>query len=113
MERSKLSRLPPVLMQALHKLGADIRDARRRRRIPTTVMAERAMISRTTLYKIERGDPKVDLGFFAMVLYVLGMMDRFADIADARFDLVGLALDEEHLPQRIHSKSARKSSKRA
>ena len=34
-------------------------------------MAERAMISRTTLVKVESGDPGVSLGIFATVLFVL------------------------------------------
>ena len=49
--------LPLPVMQALHKLGQDISDARRRRRIPMALMAERAGISRITLAKIEKGDP--------------------------------------------------------
>ena len=78
-----------------------MRDARRRRRIATAVMAERASISRTTLYKVERGDPGVSLGSYATVLFVLGMVERLGDLADPRNDAVGLALEEEHLPQRI------------
>ena len=41
------------VVRALRKLGSDMRDARRRRRIPTQVMAERAGVSRTTLLKVE------------------------------------------------------------
>lgn len=54
--------LPIPAKRALDKLGADIRDARRRRRIPTALMAERAGISRMTLNKIENGDPGVSMG---------------------------------------------------
>ena len=64
-------------------------------------MAERASISRTTLNKIEKGDPGVSLGLYATVLFVLGFVDRLGDLADAGKDEVGLALDEERLPQRI------------
>ena len=46
--------LPLPVRRALRKLGQDIRDARRRRRIPTAVLAERASVSRATLVKIER-----------------------------------------------------------
>ena len=90
----------PVL-RALHKLGADIRDARRRRRIPVAIFAERASISRTTLNRIENGDPSASLGNYATVLFALGMTGRLADVADPRQDTVGLELEEEHLPQRI------------
>ena len=92
----------------MRKLGHDIRDARRRRRIPVAIMAERASISRMTLSKLERGEPGVSVGRYATVLFVLGMVDRLADLADPRDDAVGLALDEEHLPQRIRRSQGQK-----
>jgi transcriptional regulator with XRE-family HTH domain len=77
-------------------------------------MAERASISRTTLNKIEKGDPGVSLGNYANVLFVLGMAERLGDLADVKMDTVGLELEEERLPQRIRkprpAKSGRKSS---
>lgn len=92
---------PIPVLRALRKLGQDRRDARRRRRIPVAIMAERASISRMTLHKVERGEPGVSLGTYATVLFVLGMADRLADLADPKNDAVGLGLDEEHLPRRI------------
>ncbi len=103
--------LPLPVIRALHKLGADIRDARRRRRIPTKTMAQRASISRTTLAKIEKGDPGVQLGIYATVLFVLGMADRLGQIADIRQDQTGLELEEERLPQRIRLRSSTGSRK--
>jgi DNA-binding XRE family transcriptional regulator len=89
------------VVRALRKLGHDIRDARRRRRIPVAILAERASISRMTLNKIEKGDPGVSAGAYTTVLYSLGLADRLADVADPRDDTVGLELEEERLPQRI------------
>lgn len=65
------------------------------------LMAERAMMSRTTLTKIEKGDPSVSLSHYATVLYVLGMLDRLKDLADILYDPTGQAIDEANLPQRI------------
>jgi hypothetical protein len=96
-----LSALPIPVTRALRKLGHNIRDARRRRRIPVAIMAQRASISRTTLNKIEKGDFGVSLGSYSTVLFVLGMVDRLADLVDPKHDSTGLALEEEHLPQRI------------
>ena len=93
--------LPVPVKSALRKLGRDLRDARRRRRIPAAIVARRASISRTTLVKLEKGDPGVAMGIYATVLFVMGMVDRLADIADPKNDAVGLQLEEEHLPQRI------------
>jgi transcriptional regulator with XRE-family HTH domain len=99
--------LPIPVRRALSKLGRDMRDARLRRRIPVAVVAERASISRTTLNKVEKGDPGVALGIYATVLFVLGMADRLADVADAKHDATGLQLEEERLPQRIRTSRAR------
>ena len=102
MKGNKTSSQAPVpVTRALRKLGHDIRDARRRRRIPVAIMAERASISRMTLNKVEKGDPGVSAGTYATVLFTLGMSDRFGDVADPRHDTVGRELEEEHLPERI------------
>lgn len=101
MKKNPFSEVPIPVGRALRKLGHDIRDARRRRRIPVAILAERASVSRTTLNKVEKGEPGVSLGIYATVLFVLGMIDRLVDIADPRHDAVGLELEEENLPQRI------------
>ena len=98
--RSRAGLAIPV-KRALHKLGRDIRDARRRRRIPMALLAERARLSRTTLTKVEKGDAGTSMGAYATILFVLGMTDRLADLADPRHDGIGLALEEERLPRRI------------
>ena len=98
------STLPIPVARVLRKLGNDIQLARRRRRLPTATMAERASISRTTLTKVEKGDPGVSLGIYAMVLFVLGMSEQLGEIADAKNDSVGLVLEEEQLPKRIRIK---------
>jgi len=100
---------PIPVRRALRKLGHDIRDARRRRRIPVSIMAERASISRMTLHKLERGEPGVSMGTYATVLFVLGLAERLGDLADPKNDPVGLALEEEHLPQRIRRARGQKA----
>jgi transcriptional regulator with XRE-family HTH domain len=98
--------LPLPVRRALRKLGKDIRDARLRRRISATLLAERASISRTTLHKIEKGEPGVSIGNVATVLFALGMSERLAELADIRHDERGLALDEERLPKRVRRKTS-------
>ena len=95
--------LPGGLRRALNKLGHDISAARRRRRLPVAMMAERAFISRNTLARIEKGDAGVSMGIYASVLFVLGMTARLADLADAASDPIGLTLEEERLPRRIRT----------
>ncbi len=92
---------PIPVKRGLKKLGQDLQDARKRRRIPMRLAAERAAISRATLTKIEKGDPGVSLGAYAKVLFILGMVQRLAEIADSKFDEIGLNLEAESLPERI------------
>src|SRR5215831_11825794 len=106
---AKSAALPIPVARALRKLGRDLRDARRRRRIPVAILAERASISRMTLHKIENGDAGVHIGNYATVLFALGLVDRVADLADAGHDRVGREFEEEHLPQRIRLPRARKT----
>jgi len=95
------SNLPIPVRRAIRKLGQDIRNARLRRRIQTKILAARASISRTTLYKVENGDPNVSMSTYATILFSLGMIDRVSNLADIGEDKLGLQLDEEHLPKRV------------
>jgi len=112
-EARKRSPLPVPVIRALRKLGQDIRDARRRRRIPAAILAERASISRMTLNKIEKGNAGVYIGNYAAVLFALGLMNRLADLADPTHDTVGRELEEEHLPERIRVTGRRREPKPA
>lgn len=96
--------LPLQTRQALRQLGSDIRDARRRRRLPTAVVAERAQISLPTLRRVEKGDAAVSLGVYATVLWVLGLNERLGRLASPETDKIGMELEEERLPKRIHLK---------
>ena len=112
MEHRRFPASNPV-SRALKSFGADLRDARLRRRIPAAILAERAGITRQTLHKIERGDPTVSMGGYASVLFALGMPERLAGLAAARDDAVGLALDEERLPERVYLPGRRRGIAKA
>ena len=57
-----------------------------------------------TLYKIERGSPSVSIAAYSTVLFVLGMIDRLAEIADVKFDEADRSLAKE-LPKSIRLES--------
>lgn len=105
-----IKNLPLPVQRCLKKLGQDLKDARKRRRIPMELAAKRAGISRSTLNKIENGDGGVAFGAYASVLFILGMIDRLADVADPRFDELGLGLEAENLPKRIRIPKSEKAS---
>lgn len=96
-----------AVRQTLSKLGADIRDARRRRQLPMSVVAERAFTSRSTLQRVEEGDPAVSMGIYAAVLHALGLLEGVGRLADASADVVGQALAGEALPKRVRVKSTK------
>lgn len=105
-ERRRPAPWPLPVQHGLRRLGRELRAARLRRRIPVAVLAERAQISRATLAKIEKGEPGVSMGIYAKVLFVLGLLDRLAGLADLRDDPLALALLDEQLPRRIRRRAA-------
>ncbi len=66
----------PATQQILETMGEQIKLARLRRSLSTALVAERADISRATLWKVEKGDSSVAIGIYAAVLHALNNMDR-------------------------------------
>jgi transcriptional regulator with XRE-family HTH domain len=104
---------PANVRRLLGKLGEDLRDARRRRRLPMAVVAERAFTSRSTLQRIEAGDPAVSIGIYGAVLQALGLADGLGEIADISRDSVGQRLSSADLPQRVHIRRTPRRADRA
>lgn len=95
---------PPAAVRGiLRKLGADIRDARRRR-LPMAVVAERAFTSRSTLQKVEAANGNGNVSIYAAVLQALGLLDGLGEIADIARDSVGQSLAGAELPKRVRLK---------
>ena len=81
MKRTKYILLPR-LTKILEGLGEDIKLARLRRKLSVEQVAERAGISRSTLWQIEKGLPRVSMGYYAQVLFVLGLEKNLSGVAD-------------------------------
>lgn len=79
--KTKKQVLFPKHLKILEKAGENIRLARKRRDFTTIQVSERAGIDRTTLVRIEKGDPRVSMGAYFNVLRVLGLQDDFLKIA--------------------------------
>jgi len=75
------------------------------------VVAERAFTSRSTLQKVEAGDPGVSMGIYAGVLLALGLLDGLSPVADIGSDKVGQALASAALPKHVHLKRSAGSSR--
>jgi len=65
--------ISPALESILKAVGENIKLARLRRKITTTMLAERADISRVTLRKVENGESSVTMSTYATVLFCLGL----------------------------------------
>lgn len=79
--KSKRPVLLPKFQKILEEMGENIKLARKRRKLTTIQVAERAAIDRTTLYHIEKGSPSVSLGAYFNVLRVLGLQNDFLKLA--------------------------------
>lgn len=86
----------PSLQRILAAMGENIRLARLRRRLPATMIAERAGIARNTLRAIEHGDSRVAFGAYANVLLCLGLEKDLRSIASD--DELGRKLQDAGLP---------------
>lgn len=71
----------PKYTSALEQMGEQIKLARKRRKLTTMQVAERADVARSTLYLVEKGDPSVSFGAYFNVLRVLGLQDDVLKIA--------------------------------
>ena len=83
--KSKKIILFPRHQKMFETLGDQIKLARKRRKLTTIQVAERASIDRSTLYQIEKGNPSVSMGAYFNVLRVLNLQN----------DLLKLAADDE------------------
>jgi transcriptional regulator with XRE-family HTH domain len=98
--------LPGGLRRSLTKFGHDLAVARRKRHLTVAMMAQRTGLAISTYARIEKGDPSVAMGAYAMALFVLGFGEAFANLTDVRRDEEGLVLDEARLPKRVRIKKA-------
>ena len=71
----------PKNLKVLHALGEHIQLARLRRKFSAEQVAERAGISRKTVYNIEQGMPTVAIGSYLQVLFVLGLEKDLSMVA--------------------------------
>ena len=94
MKRTKYTLLPR-LTKILEELGENIKLARLRRRLSAEQIAERAGISRSTLWQIEKGLPNVSMGYYAQVLFVLGLEKNLS--AMAADDVLGRKLQDAEI----------------
>lgn len=86
----------PATEEILKNMGEQIKLARLRRNLSAALVAERAGISRASLWKVESGNPTVAIGIYAAVLHALGGMDSDLELV-ARDDKMGRQMQDLNL----------------
>ncbi len=85
----------PTVQKVLQDLGENIRLARLRRKLSAEQVAERAGISRKTLWAVETGSSGVAIGTYAQVLFVVGLEKDLLKVAAD--DTLGRKLQDAEL----------------
>lgn len=93
----------PETQKILETMGEQIKMARLRRNLATELVAERAGISRATLWAVEKGTPTVSIGTYAAVLHALGGMDKDFELI-AKDDEFGRKLQDLNIQTRGRAK---------
>ena len=76
----------PKTKKILEEMGQNIKMARLRRDLSVNLVCERASISRTSLWLVEKGSPRIAIGIYAAVLMALNGLDE---------DLLKVASDDK------------------
>ena len=87
--------LMPSTGKILKQLGGNIKLARLRRKLSAEQIAERANISRVTLWHVEKGSASVAMGIYCQVLFVLGLDKDLLKVAAD--DVLGRKLQDAEL----------------
>ena len=102
--------LLPRLARLIAGVGENIKRARLRRAYSSETVAQRAGITRKTLYRIERGDPAVALGIYARVLQALRLENDLGSLASD--DPLGRKLQDANLePKRRAPKQSKPANR--
>ena len=87
-----LTSTPYAVEQALKTLGANIRTARLRRNLSLQEVAEKIGVERHTVSAAEKGKPSTGIAIYAATLWVLGLIDQLAEVAEPARDEEGTTL---------------------
>ena len=96
---------PYPVEKALKTLGANLRTARLRRNLSLHEVAEKIGIERHTVSAAEKGKPSTGIAIYAAMLWVLGLIDQLAEVADPARDEEGTTLSLSR--ERSHARTSK------
>lgn len=85
-----LDEMPAAALAPLRRLGEDLAIARKRRKEPRRLWAQRIGVSEPTLMRMERGDPSVAMGVYATALWLMGRAAALGEVAAPQHDQAAL-----------------------
>lgn len=88
--------LMPKTKKYLKMMGEQIKTARLRRNLSAQLIADRAGVSRATVWQIEKGSGSVSMGAYAAVLHALNGMDIDL-LLIAKDDQLGKTIQDLHI----------------
>lgn len=104
--RKHKSLLPDSTSYRLTQLGANIDQARKRRRLSVETICSRAGITPQTYRRLSKGEPGLSIGILAAVLSAMNLEDDLSMIASPSSDEVGISMERAHQPKRIREEAS-------
>lgn len=104
--KNKKTILLPESGKILSEFSENLKLARLRRKLSTQQLSERANITRSTLWRIEKGSPSVAIGTYMAVLFVMGLEKDMLKVAAD--DVLGRKLQDAKLI--VRKRAAKKIS---
>jgi transcriptional regulator with XRE-family HTH domain len=87
-----LKAVPYQVERSLKKLGADLKTARLRRNLTIEEVAQKIGTGRIVVADAEKGKASTGIATYVAMLWVYGLLNRFADVADPSKDEEGTTL---------------------
>lgn len=96
--------VPMATRLAARRIGENLSTWRRLYGLSSQQVAERAAVSRSTVSRLENGDPTVSFATFLNVCRAVGILDAISAATDPYETDLGRARADTAIPQRIRSK---------
>ena len=96
--------VPMATRLAARRIGENLSTWRRLYGLSSQQVAERAAVSRSTVSRLENGDPTVSFATFLNVCRAVGILDAISTATDPYETDLGRARADTAIPQRIRSK---------
>lgn len=97
--------VPVKVKLAARQMGENVSSWRRMFNLTSEELAEKAAVSRTTISRVENGDPSVSFATMLSIYKVLGILDNVVMATDPYETDIGRLRADQQLPQRVRRRS--------